>query len=192
MSGAALIMAAFVLVSFTAYEQTLVLDSQGIIWTGQKLTGSHSGKLNFADANIEVKENKMVGASFVVDMTSMKNTDLDEDGAAKLIGHLTSDDFFGIKEHPTANFVSTNIEAGEEDNTYNVTGDMTIKGVTNSETFLVYFEARGKAYAANADIMIDRTKYNVKYGSGKFFENIGDKAIYDEFNLKINIEHHNH
>ena len=191
MSGAALILAAIVLTSYTSNKPAVALDSQGIVWMGKKLTGSHSGTLDFAKANIEIKENMMVGASFTVDMTSLKNTDLDEESAGKLVGHLTSDDFFGIKDHPTATFVSKKVNhiEGKE---YEVSGDMTIKGVTNYEVFKVTFEGKGKAYQANADIMIDRTKYNVKYGSGKFFENIGDKAIFDEFNLVVQIENHGH
>lgn len=190
-SAATLMLAAIVLVSFTTDKGTTELDRAGIVWTGKKLTGSHTGTLNFSRTDLQFKEDVLVSALFEVDMTSLKNTDLDEESAGKLVGHLSSDDFFGIKDHPTASFTSTSIEAMKDGN-YKITGNMSIKGVTNSETFEVNVRGKGGVYQANADIMIDRTKYGVKYGSGTFFENLGDKAIFDEFNLTIQIEKHNH
>ena len=123
--------------------------------------------------------NALVGGSFTVDMNSMVCTDLSGKSAARLVGHLKSDDFFGVAEHPTASLTFTSIEATETG--YTVTGDFTIRGITNAETF----ELKIDGNKGTANLEIDRSKYNVKYRSGSFFENLGDKLINDELKLRV-------
>ena len=112
-------------------------------------------------------------------MNSMVCTDLSGKSAARLVGHLKSDDFFGVAEHPEATLVFTTvvpIEGG-----YNITGDFTIRGITNAEAF----ELKIDNNTASTDLEIDRSKYNVKFRSGSFFENLGDKLINDELKLRV-------
>lgn len=121
-----------------------------------------------------------------MDMNSIKVLDLQGETAGKLEGHLKSDDFFGVATHPYARLTVTK-STPNGDGTFQVTGDLTIKDITHPVTFTTTLTPTGKKYTATANITIDRSKYNVRYGSGTFFENLGDKTIYDEFDLAISI-----
>jgi polyisoprenoid-binding protein YceI len=116
-------------------------------------------------------------------MTTINTTDLKGDSKGKLDGHLHSDDFFATATNPTSSLVFTAVEASGK-NSYNVTGDLTIKGITKPVSFNVSVYGS----KATATLKVDRAKYNVKYGSGSFFDNLGDKTIYDEFDLVVDLE----
>jgi polyisoprenoid-binding protein YceI len=122
------------------------------------------------------------GGTFVIDMTSITNTDMSGNMADKLVGHLKSDDFFGVATYPTSTLVITKVE-GAENGQYKVTADLSIKGKTHPVTFVTKNE--GDTFMA--DIKVDRTLYDVRYGSGKFFEGLGDKMIYDNFELSVTL-----
>jgi polyisoprenoid-binding protein YceI len=128
-------------------------------------------------------ESALTGGEFVVDMSSLAATDLEGENKQKLEGHLKSDDFFGVAEHATSTLVFTDIKAKGK-NSYEVTGDLTIKGITKPVTFDVSVYGN----KATASLKIDRAQYNVRYGSGSFFDNLGDKTIYDEFDLIVDLE----
>ncbi|RBL91066.1 YceI family protein [Chitinophaga flava] len=156
-------------------------------WVGKKLAGQHSGTINVADGKLDVENNVLKGGSFSLDTRSIAVTDIkDADGNAKLLGHLKSEDFFGVEKFPTASFVITKVTpkgAGK----YDITGNLTIKGITNPITFPATVAVAGNKLTAKADLKVDRTKYNIKYGSKSFFEGIGDKAIYDDFDLTVEL-----
>ena len=152
-----------------------------ITWTGKKVTGTHTGTINVKEANLQFTDEKLSGGTIVIDMASLTNTDLEGGGKGKLEGHLKSDDFFGVADHPTATLTINDVKT--TGNIYNVTGDLTIKGTTAPITFNAEM-VDGKAIAK---ITVDRTKYNVRYGSGKFFDNLGDKTIYDNFDLEVSL-----
>jgi len=152
-------------------------------WTGEKLTGKHNGKIAIKSGSLTVKSDKITGGTFVIDMNSITNEDVESaEYNAKLVNHLKSDDFFGTAKFPEAKFVITKTTAFKG-NTADVRGDLTIKGKTNSILFTV--TKNGDAYSAK--IVVDRSKFDVKYGSKTFFEDIGDKAISDEFILDVNL-----
>jgi polyisoprenoid-binding protein YceI len=157
-----------------------------IEWTGRKVTGKHTGTVNIKEGSLEIKDDFLVGGSFTIDMTSIKSTDLTGETAGKLEGHLKSDDFFGTATYPTAVVKITQANA-KGDGQFEVKANLTIKDVTQPITFMATVLPEGKKYRATANITIDRTGYNVKYGSGKFFEDLGDTTIYDEFDLAITI-----
>jgi len=125
---------------------------------------------------------KLTGGEFVVDMTSLVTTDDMGDSKAKLEGHLKSDDFFGVETHPTSKLVITSVKPFN-DKSSTVTGDLTIKGITKPITFVISIYAD----KAMATLKVDRAKYDVRYGSDSFFDNLGDKTIYDEFDLVVNL-----
>lgn len=164
-----------------AQNYTLNPSETNIEWKGEKVTGEHNGNIALKSGEFAIKNNKITSGTFVIDMASMTNLDIEDEGMRnKLMGHLKSDDFFGVETYPTAKLVvtkSTGFKNGEAE----VTGDLTIKSNTHPITFKVKKE--GNSF--NANLTIDRTLYNVRYGSGKFFENLGDKTIYDDFTLKI-------
>ena len=160
---------------------TVDTKSSFIDWTGKKVVGAHSGTIKLKSGSLTFAEGKLTGGSFEIDMESMENTDMQGGGAAKLMGHLKSDDFFGTATYPTSSLVITKVTP--TDKGYDVMGDLTIKGITKP----ISFSATAGQYLANADITVDRTQYGIKYGSGSFFDNLGDKAIDNDFSLKVNL-----
>lgn len=174
--------------AFTTIEEVVYkVDQQqsSIHWVGRKVTGEHSGTINIADGKLHWNGNKLSGGSFEIDMASLANTDLtDESYNQQLVGHLKSDDFFSTEKYPKAKFVITNVQPLSE-NQSQVTGDLTIKGITNEVQFPATIQTNGNQLTANAKITVDRTKFDIKYGSGSFFDNLGDKAIDNEFELNV-------
>jgi polyisoprenoid-binding protein YceI len=167
----------------TAQNKTINTEKSTINWLGKKVTGEHSGTVNFKEGVIVFKKGKVAGGSFTVDMSSLTATDLQGDWKEKLNGHLKSEDFFGTEKYPTATLNFTKITA-KANGLYTVTADLTIKGITNP----VSFDLSSKGNTAKAALKINRTKYGIKYGSGSFFDNLGDKTINDDFELTVNLQ----
>lgn len=153
-----------------------------VTWKAYKVGGSHVGTINLKSGSLEFDGDKLVGGEFVVDMTTITNTDMTGEYKGKLEGHLKSDDFFSSASNPTAQLVFTKVEASGK-NSYEVTGDLTIKGITSPITFDVsVYDTK-----ATATLKVDRTKYDVKYGSG-IIGTAKDKLIYDEFDLVVDLQ----
>lgn len=110
----------------------------------------------------------------------------DANGNARLLNHLKSDDFFSVEKHPNATFVITSVKK-KSGSTHDITGNLTIKGITQPVTFPAEVVVNGSQLNAKATITIDRTKFDIKYRSKSFFENLGDKTIYDEFTLDVEL-----
>ena len=168
-------------------SKTIDAEKSSVKWKGEKVTGEHTGTINIKSGILEFKDAKLTGGNIVIDMASIENTDLEGEYKGKLEGHLKSDDFFGIATYPEASLVITKVKEGKKEGTYEITGNMTIKGITNPITFTATFIDDNGTTIANANLIIDRSKYDVKYGSGSFFDNLGDKTIYDEFTLTVNL-----
>jgi polyisoprenoid-binding protein YceI len=154
-----------------------------VTWKAYKVTGSHTGTVALKSGALLFEEGQLTGGEFEVDMTSLIATDLEGESRQKLEGHLKSDDFFSVETHPSSTLVFTSVKATGK-NSYEVTGDLTIKGITKPITFDVSVYGS----KATATVKVDRAQYNVRYGSGSFFENLGDKTIYDEFDLVVDLE----
>lgn len=167
----------------TAQTKTIDVKKSTIKWVGKKVTGEHSGDINFKDGSLIYKGNKVTGGKFTVDMNSITTTDISGEYAKKLDGHLKSEDFFGTEKHPTATLAFKKL-ADKGKGVYTVTGDLTIKGITHPVTFDL--DVNGNT--ASAKVIIDRTKYGIKYNSKSFFDSIGDKAIYDDFELNVTLQ----
>lgn len=182
---------------FAFFSSVLVLFSQDIYnantkesvirWEGRKLFGGHWGDVLIKSGNLEFKNNKLSGGSFVIDMNSIVVLDLDENGGkSKLEGHLRSDDFFSVDKYPTSEFVITNVK-DRKNNKYEITGDLTIKGITHSIKFPATINIKNNRLEARAEFKIDRTKWDIRYGSGKFFDNLGDRMIRDDIIFKVKL-----
>ena len=130
---------------------------------------------------------QLTGGSFVIDMTSIACTDLKGETAGKLEGHLKSDDFFGVNNFPTATFNITQVVSRGTAGSYKITGDLTLKETTKPVRFNVQITEEDGQKIATGDVSIDRSDFNVRYGSGSFFDNLGDNTIYDEFDLSIRL-----
>ncbi|HNM27932.1 MAG TPA: YceI family protein, partial [Saprospiraceae bacterium] len=103
------------------------------------------------------------------------------------VGHLKSDDFFGVAGHPTSKFVITRAIPQDSKGNYKIIGNLTIKETTKEVKFLANVAEAAGTVTASGKITVDRSEYNVRYGSGSFFDGLGDKTIYDEFDLQVNL-----
>ena len=154
-----------------------------ITWTGREVsTSSHYGTLDFVSGNFEISNGAIVNGEFIVDMTSINNQDMQGDSKARLEGHLKSDDFFSVESYPTAAILINSSEL-ISDGKWNVSADLSIKGFTHP----VNFEMISSEDGWSANLVFDRSKYDVRFRSGSFFENLGDKLIYDDIELSVNL-----
>ncbi|MGY5851770.1 YceI family protein [Salegentibacter sp. F14] len=164
-------------------EKKIDIESSEITWRGEKVTGFHTGTVALKEGHFIMEDNELKGGEFIIDMSSIKVTDLKGENKDKLEGHLKSDDFFGIKTYPQAKLVITSA-AKKNDGTYGVVADLTIK----EDTHPVTFDLEWNENSASTELSIDRSKYNVRYGSGSFFDDLGDKTIYDNFEMKVDLK----
>tara|TARA_B100001175_G_scaffold155619_1_gene131882 strand:+ start:633 stop:1205 length:573 start_codon:yes stop_codon:yes gene_type:complete len=165
-------------------EKIIDLTSSNIKWTGKEITTKiHYGSLKFNKGKITLKNGLVTGGKFIVDMKSLANQDLSGGSKNYLENHLRSDDFFGVEQYPTAilNILSSKKIDGDK---FSVQGDLIIKGISNPTSFTLEFNDKG---AASAELVFDRSKYNVKFRSSSFFDELGDKLIYDDIELKVDL-----
>ncbi|MBC3538396.1 YceI family protein [Rufibacter sp. H-1] len=162
-----------------------------ITWIGRKVTGEHNGNIGLASGTILFDKGALRGGTFLLDMTSITCNDLQGGSNKKLVDHLKSDDFFSVEKNPTAVFAITNLTPKQNAKSgaanYTITGDLTIKGITNQISFPAMVNVKKGVATAKATLKFDRTKWDIKYRSGNFFENIGDKAIMDDVELNIDL-----
>ncbi len=183
---------AFMGLSFTdTAVETYNVDTEAskIEWRARKVTGKHNGEVMLKGGSLQFEGDKLVGGSFEIDMTSITVLDLQPGkGKEKLESHLKDADFFNAGEYETAKFVITEIFPVDTKGLYKIKGDLTIKGNTNEEKFLTTVTKDGSKIIGKAkEVEVDRSEYDVRYGSGSFFQNLGDKTIYDEFQLDITL-----
>lgn len=162
-----------------------------INWVGKKVTGSHQGVLSLKSGFVSMVDGKVDAAKIVIDMTTIKCTDegMDAETKGKLVGHLSSPDFFNVAEHNTAEFILTSFKSqkGENGANYLVTGKLTIKGITQEISFPAKVTMKEGSMVAEANLTIDRTKWDIRYGSGSFFDGLGDKVIYDDMEISFKL-----
>lgn len=161
--------------------------SSTLNWTGKKVLGLHTGSINLAEGFIEIINNKITGGEIQVDMTSITITDIEDTTThQQFLAHLLNDDFFSVDKFKRSKIVietSTVINP----NKHELTGKLTIKDITHPITFTTSYEMFTDTFYAMGEIIVDRTLYNIRYGSGKFIQNLGDKLIHDEFVLQFKI-----
>ncbi len=178
-------------VSAVAQEKVITVNpnSSNIEWYGSKVTGEHNGDVKVRQGNVVLDDKGNLKSAYVqVDMNTITNDDLDGDSNGKLVGHLKSDDFFSVEKHPYAEINLTNFKPGEESGTYIASGNLTIKGTTQPVSFPFTYDNNGGEFTATGDLTFDRSKYDVRYGSPSFFNDIGDKAIHDDVELNFTIK----
>lgn len=164
--------------------KSILLGQSNINWKGYKVTGSHEGNIKFKSGTLTFNGQALNGGELLVDMNSIDCTDMQGGGKAKLEGHLKSDDFFGVAAHPTASIKFTKVVSRGTEGEFKVTANITIKNITKE----IKFNATAKDGMATANIKLDRSDFDIKYGSGSFFDNLGDKTIYDEFDLAVTLK----
>lgn len=167
----------------TAQEKKIDVAKSTIKWVGTKVSGTHEGTVNFKSGTLLLKKGKVTGGNFTIDMTSIAVTDLQAGrGKEKLEGHLKNDDFFATDKFETANLAFKTI-GDKGNNVYSITADLTIKGITKPVTF----DLTVNGNTASSNFKIDRSKYDIKFKSKSFFDNLGDNFIYDEFDVEVNL-----
>lgn len=161
-----------------------------IEWFAEKVTGKHTGTIIISSGDVNNNHGQL-GGKFTIDMTTINVTDLQGDKKGKLEGHLNSEDFFNVSKFPVSTFEitsvvpKTGVVAGEPN--FLLSGKLTIKGITNAVSFPALIKFDGTQMLTKAEVKVDRSKFDIRYGSKSFFPNIGDKAISDEFILKLDI-----
>ena len=169
--------------NFTSLKKNVVdVKTSSIQWKANKVVGSHEGEISLTSGELIYDDGNLVGGSFIIDMNSLICTDLSGEYKGKLEGHLKSEDFFSVETHATAGLVITNVQKVNSKK-HTITADLTIKDITKSITF----ESNAEENKFAARIRIDRTQFDVKYGSGSFFDGLGDNMIYDEFDLTVSL-----
>jgi len=176
--------------SFSLFANTnleLSSDKSTVKWEGKKVLGNHYGKINVKSGNIEFDGDKITGGMVVVDMNTLTVEDIeDEVMNSKLKGHLMSDDFFSIEKNGTSTFKLKSSK--ENKGKLDITGDLTIKGITKEVSFPAEFTHKEGYASIKGKLVVDRTKFDIKYGSGSFFDNLGDKTIDNDFTLDLDIK----
>lgn len=159
-------------------------------WTGKKLGGEHYGEIQLSSGHLTFAKNKLSGGSFEMDMTSITCVDItDEKSNKRLVDHLKSEDFFSVTRFPKSSFTIKKVES-KSATEYLILGNLTIKGKTNPITFTTKLNTVNNQTVAEATLVFDRSKYDVKFGSQSFFENLGDKLVYDEVEMNVKLVLH--
>ncbi len=179
---------AIVALAFNANAQNYSVDASAsnVTWLAKKVTGQHNGDIKIKKGNLTFKDDVLTGGTIVIDMTTINTLDLSGETKGKFEGHLKSDDFFGVSKFPTAKLVLTKVVPQGPDK-YKVTADLTVKNITKSVKFITDLNMSGNKVNGNADLTVDRSEFDIKYGSGSFFENLGDKTIYDDFDITVSL-----
>ncbi len=183
----------FLVILFLSFKpvatETFVVDSKNssIEWVARKIGGSHNGTIKLSTGNLIFNGKNLNGGSVNIDMTSIDISDLKGNSYDRLLGHLKSDDFFSVANNPASTFQITSVTPTGKERA-KVTGNLTIKGVSNPITFPATIKRQKNTVVAVAkNVKVDRTKYGIKYRSKNFFGDIGDKAIDDDFEISFNL-----
>jgi len=172
-------------ISVFAKDYSINAASSTLEWEAKKVTGQHSGTISFGEGALQVEKKKITGGKITVDMNSLVNTD--GSGPNKnLISHLKSDDFFSVAKFPQATLEVKSVTS-KSDNLYHFTADLTIKGITAPIEFDAEVNMTSDQVTATGTMVVNRTRYDIKYRSGSFFSDLGDKMIYDDFTLKFKL-----
>ncbi len=163
--------------------KSINVTTSTIGWKAAKVTGTHEGTIKFKSGSLKFEGDMLIGGELVVDMNTIDCMDLKGGGKTKLEGHLKSDDFFGVANHPTATIKFTKVNSRGKTGEYKITANITIKNTTKE----IKFNANLNAGVGTAGIKLDRSDFDIRYGSGSFFDNLGDKTIYDDFDLSVSV-----
>ncbi len=171
-----------------AATYTIDTEASMLEWYGEKAVGpSESGTVEIAEGALVFDGDQLVEGSFTIDMTTITPTSKSGDMLEKLTGHLLSDDFFGVESYPAATLVLKSAEPTDVLGQYAVVGDLTIKETTDEIEFLTDVVVGEGTLEATADIVVDRSIYDVQYGSGSFFADLGDDLISDEMEMTVTL-----
>ncbi|KAA2243543.1 YceI family protein [Chitinophaga agrisoli] len=171
----------------SAKNFAIVSTQSNIEWVGRKVTGAHNGTIAIKEGSLTLHDQQIAGGAFTIDTTSIRILDVTDPATnAQFAGHLASDDFFSSEKYPTANFEIT-AATPVNGTLYRIEGQLTIKGITHPIAFDANVQQQGDTLQATGKLVVDRTKYEMKFRSGNFFQNLGDTLIYNDFDLDVHI-----
>jgi polyisoprenoid-binding protein YceI len=160
----------------------IVSTQSNIDWVGKKVTGAHNGTIGVKEGSITLQDGQLTGGKFTIDTAAIKILDITDPATnAQFAGHLASDDFFAIEKYPEATLQITRVSGNH------VVADLTIKGITHPVDFDTLINVNGELLTASSKLVIDRTRYGIKFRSGNFFKDLGDTLIYNDFELTVSI-----
>ncbi|WP_459209950.1 YceI family protein [Aquimarina rhabdastrellae] len=177
----------------TAVNFNVDAANSTLAWVGSKPTGKHEGTIKLKSGVLNVKEGTLEGGSFVVDMNSIVVTDIEGEDKEHLEAHLKGlekdgeDHFFNVTKFPTAAFEITGVTTANGVST--VQGNLTIKGISKNISFPATFATTAEGASLTSEVFtINRTEWNVNYASKSVFEDLGDRFINDDIEIKIDLK----
>ena len=174
--------------SLSSGDYVMDNDNSSIKWTGRELsTKSHYGSLQMKNGSLTVNTDGTINGMIKIDMTTIDCEDLQGRSKASLERHLRSDDFFSVESHPIATLTFKSEGGIGAGNKLAFNGDLEIKGISHPISFESELKSVDTKVSALVDMTFDRSKYNVRFRSGTFFQNLGDKLIYDDIEISVDI-----
>ena len=158
------------------------VETSVVIWTGYKVTGQHEGTITLKEGALLFENETLTGGNFIIDMTTINTTDLQGGAKNRLDSHLKNEHFFDVDKHKTAAMTFKDVKPNGK--SYLIKADLTIKGITKE----ISFNMAVSENSATANLKIDRTEFNITYKSFSLGNVLKDKAIYDEFDLRVKLE----
>ena len=175
-------------ISLSKGNYTVNVSESKLVWTGKQMsTKEHTGTINIKNGKIIINDNGSISGDIAIDMPTINTTDIQGRGKEKLDGHLKDADFFDVSRHPVAYLKFQADEKAYSNGKYEFEGELTIKNITHPISFYSNIDNLNGKLRANAEVIFDRSLYDVKYGSGKFFDDLGDRLIYDEIAIDVTI-----
>jgi len=173
-------------------DKTYQLDRERslVTWSGRNLAGRHTGNLAISQGELTIAKGQLTGGRIVIDMKSINDLDLQQsDYRSMLVSHLLSEDFFEVARYPSAEALLKGWrpipEATPGRPNYRIDADLTIKGITHPVQFAAIIAPQPDCIKAQATLDIDRTAWNVSYGSGRLFERLGMHLVNDMVTLEF-------
>jgi polyisoprenoid-binding protein YceI len=162
-------------------------SKSSIEWRGSKIGGAHTGTVALKTGYLSFKGDKLEAGSFEIDMTTIDTTDVTDRTKRRVDRHLLSKDFFAVRLFPAATLEIASVIQASEVGVYEVIADLSIKGISKEIRFTAVVDKDDNSASAKAEIVFDRSHYNVKYRSGSFFQNLGDKLIHDDVEVRVDL-----
>lgn len=174
----------------TAKEYAVIADQTTLAWAAtKKVGGGHNGNINVSSGTLNIAGTEIKAGKFEVDMKSISVADItDPKKNADFVGHMMADDFFSVEKYQTSTFEISSVEKGATADSANVKGNLTIKGITKNINIPAKVTVADNKADVSAKFSIDRTEWEIKYGSGKFFTDLGDKVINDNIDFTLSLK----
>lgn len=155
-----------------------------ITWKGSSIGGSHTGYVSISKGELIMENGQLTGGTVELDMNTIEDKDYGSDNG--LVKHLKDPDFFDVQKFPSSLFTITKTQPINAEQ-IKVTANLTIKGITQAVSFPANLQVKDGIVKASGKLVIDRTLWNIRYKSGKFFANLADETISDSIEFTMTV-----